>query len=1103
MSDVNKRLLKVFLCHASGDKPPVRELYNRLTLEGVDAWLDKEKLLPGQDWRLEIPRAVRDADVVVVCLSKKSTTKEGYVQREIKFALDIAEEKPEGTIFLIPARLEECTVPERLNRWQWVDLYEDDGFIKLLRSLKLRADAVGATVEPVSYVDSKKEADRRLEQLYTEGLAAFYTEDWDRACQRFQSILSERPNHKQAAEKLEEAERQRDLAKLYEQATGAVQNADWGVAIQILETLSQKSADYKDVEQMLRNARRQKQLRELYSEAKALHTARQWEAVVKVFEQISSIDSNYPDGDELLPSAQKEVAELRRLAGLNDQYSHALREMDSGNWYEARRLLETVHKSQTGFLETEKLLKKVENEIVKEEEKRRQNDQINTLYEQAHGLLRSKKWRNALDKMDEIRKLDDKFPDTDGIAEKAQKELAREEQEAERQNTLAALYAEAVKLLKEEKYQDALDKWNEVRAIDPKYPDRQWVGRMAKRKLAGGSNVAVIQTDAKHFLTNVFTKWETGSQTELETSIVVQTRAGWLIMFVALGLGFERFVVELLARVTGFFGIGVNFWSTEIIVGTFGLLFGLTIWLMLRFLRVAITGKNAIVFIAGWLMGFLITPIIGWYSGLSSGLSWTVGYLVAGLVSSLCTALVLKSESVLHQIRQVIFIVLGMTISLYLSDHIYQVLQNVWPTDNMLVVEASFHLGLGSFFYGFFSAWVLYVQVYQRKESSDLKQDEWVIIFVTVGLFFARFIAEWTSYNLFAGVGIDIEHPDWPIKTFVAFSISGILSGIVLWAGIKSVSKQLTVRHLLLLVLYWTAGMILAGAPGIVLRSGEAWVWSLGLFIGCTLAMFFSLNFLHPVKIVENKIHLIFICSIVGLGFAIGNLWVGDLYFDNLRYMREDIALAVALALQSALAGFLGMTALLGGKIENNQRRQLNWKIALGGALGLFVGELLFVLVFQWVLKEDSILIDSMLYGLFWGVGIVIITKDWRSVLLLGILGALTPTSALLTWWFLQGQIFTNVEIGRIFLYLVFGFFFGVIPSVGHRRSSAILLLYVASFLGLFVQKLILPNQMEGTITYWISSFTRDLVLGGLIGLAWAYFLHPLPVSKKEQTALA
>ena len=485
MAPEAKRPLKVFLCHASGDKPPVRDLYKRLTTEGLDAWLDKERLLPGQDWQVEIPRAVRDADVVVVCLSNKSITKEGYVQKEIRFALDIAEEKPEGTIFLIPARLEDCPVPERLSRWQWVDLYEEHGFLQLLRSLKLRASAIGAVIEAVSYEDTDKERERRLNQLYTEGLEAFYTEDWDRACRRFQSILSEQANHKNAAEKLEEAQCQGHYAKLYSKANEAYRSENWAAAIPALEELTQKAPNYKDAAQLFRDARKREQLAELYKEAKTLHAAQKWQAVVKVFEQISIIEPNYPDADGLLASALKEVAELKRLSDLNEQYSHALREMESMNWYDARRLLENVHKSQTGFMETEKLLRKVEDEILKEEVKRQQNEQIDILYEQAHGLLRFRKWRNALEKLEDIRKLDEHFPDQDGIAEKAQRELEREEQEAERQNKLAALYAESVRLLKEEKYQDALDKWQEVKAIDPKYPDRQWVQRLAKKRLAG------------------------------------------------------------------------------------------------------------------------------------------------------------------------------------------------------------------------------------------------------------------------------------------------------------------------------------------------------------------------------------------------------------------------------------------------------------------------------------------------------------------------------------------------------------------------------------------------------------------------------------------
>ena len=72
------RKLKLFLCHSKDDKPKVRELYHRLVADGFDAWLDEENLLPGQDWDLEIRKAVRESDVVVVCLSKGAVTKTGF-----------------------------------------------------------------------------------------------------------------------------------------------------------------------------------------------------------------------------------------------------------------------------------------------------------------------------------------------------------------------------------------------------------------------------------------------------------------------------------------------------------------------------------------------------------------------------------------------------------------------------------------------------------------------------------------------------------------------------------------------------------------------------------------------------------------------------------------------------------------------------------------------------------------------------------------------------------------------------------------------------------------------------------------------------------------
>jgi hypothetical protein len=143
-----QRRLHAFLCHSSDDKPAVRDLYQRLSAQGVAPWLDEEEILPGQNWDLEITRAVRTTDVVLVCLSRGSINKVGYVQKELKRILDVADEQPEGKIFVIPLKLEECELPERLRGLQAVKLFEGRGFERLMRALQARANDLGATISP-------------------------------------------------------------------------------------------------------------------------------------------------------------------------------------------------------------------------------------------------------------------------------------------------------------------------------------------------------------------------------------------------------------------------------------------------------------------------------------------------------------------------------------------------------------------------------------------------------------------------------------------------------------------------------------------------------------------------------------------------------------------------------------------------------------------------------------------------------------------------------------------------------------------------------------------------------------------------------------------
>jgi hypothetical protein len=140
--------LQVFLCHSSVDKPTVRNLYNRLQAEGVEPWLDEVTLLPGQNWRAEIKKRIRTTDVVLVCLSLQALNQAGYVHKEMKLALDVADEQPPKSIFVIPVRLEECDIPDHLDHLHWVNLFDEDGYTRLVKALRQRAEQLGKAIPP-------------------------------------------------------------------------------------------------------------------------------------------------------------------------------------------------------------------------------------------------------------------------------------------------------------------------------------------------------------------------------------------------------------------------------------------------------------------------------------------------------------------------------------------------------------------------------------------------------------------------------------------------------------------------------------------------------------------------------------------------------------------------------------------------------------------------------------------------------------------------------------------------------------------------------------------------------------------------------------------
>jgi hypothetical protein len=89
--------------------------------------------------------------------------------RRSKYALDVADEQPEDTIYLIPLMLEECSIPERLRRLQWVELFEANGYEQLLRTLRHRSPCLSSGGEIKQRGDGRQPTWNRLEAVFRRG----------------------------------------------------------------------------------------------------------------------------------------------------------------------------------------------------------------------------------------------------------------------------------------------------------------------------------------------------------------------------------------------------------------------------------------------------------------------------------------------------------------------------------------------------------------------------------------------------------------------------------------------------------------------------------------------------------------------------------------------------------------------------------------------------------------------------------------------------------------------------------------------------------------------------------------------------------------------
>lgn len=126
---------QIFVSYAHPDLEPARKIVSFLKGAGFSTWFDKDNLLGGQEWEKIIPKEIQKSVLFLLCFSSQSVNKKGFVQKEIKLALDEASKYPPNQIYIMPIRLDCCDIPDDISRYHVIDLYDLDGVDKLLKSV--------------------------------------------------------------------------------------------------------------------------------------------------------------------------------------------------------------------------------------------------------------------------------------------------------------------------------------------------------------------------------------------------------------------------------------------------------------------------------------------------------------------------------------------------------------------------------------------------------------------------------------------------------------------------------------------------------------------------------------------------------------------------------------------------------------------------------------------------------------------------------------------------------------------------------------------------------------------------------------------------------
>lgn len=139
---------QVFISHAKEDYKAAEQLYYHLLNNGYSPWLDKKQIKAGENWDYAINKALRESTFIILLLSSISINKRGYIQKEFNLAIEYSKNMLIDDVYIIPILLDDCKIPDHLNKFQWVAINSENAMEGILDSLNTQRKKYLETLSP-------------------------------------------------------------------------------------------------------------------------------------------------------------------------------------------------------------------------------------------------------------------------------------------------------------------------------------------------------------------------------------------------------------------------------------------------------------------------------------------------------------------------------------------------------------------------------------------------------------------------------------------------------------------------------------------------------------------------------------------------------------------------------------------------------------------------------------------------------------------------------------------------------------------------------------------------------------------------------------------